>query len=70
MRSRYRMLVAGLGLVTLVWVGYLFALQIFDPFQLDQQRLTRYTPYKEIIIPTRGSIYDANGNLLVSSISY
>ncbi len=70
MRSRYLMLVAGLGLLTLVWVGYLFALQIFDPFQLDQQRLTRYTPHKEIIIPTRGSIYDANGNLLVSSISY
>lgn len=70
MRSRYRMLVAAFGLMTLLWVGYLFALQIFDPFKLDQQRLNRYTPYKEIIIPTRGSIYDANGNLMVSSISY
>jgi hypothetical protein len=30
----------------------------------------RYIPDKEILIPTRGSIYDANGDLLVSSISY
>lgn len=70
MRSRYKLLAVCFGLLTLLWVGYLFALQIFDPFKLDQQRLTRYTPHKEIIIPTRGSIYDANGNLLVSSISY
>ena len=30
----------------------------------------RYTPQKEILIPRRGSILDAKGNLLVSSISY
>ncbi len=30
----------------------------------------RYTPKKEILIPRRGSILDAKGNLLVSSISY
>ncbi|MCB5247664.1 MAG: penicillin-binding transpeptidase domain-containing protein [Candidatus Cloacimonetes bacterium] len=70
MRSRYLLLVGGFGLLTLLWIGYLFALQLFDPFQLDQQRLNRYTPHKEIIIPTRGAIYDANGNLLVSSISF
>lgn len=70
MRSRYQVLRAVLGLVTLLWVGYLFTLQIFDPFKLDQQRKNRYTPHKEIIIPTRGSIYDASGNLLVSSISF
>ncbi len=67
MRSRYLILAGTLGLVTLVWVGYLFALQIFDPFQFDHNR---YIPLKEIIIPTRGSIYDSNGNLMVSSISY
>ncbi len=70
MRSRYHLLKIILGLVTLLWVGYLFTLQVFDPFKLDQQRKNRYTPHKEIIIPTRGSIYDASGNLLVSSISF
>ena len=30
----------------------------------------RYTPQKEILVPRRGSILDAKGNLLVSSISY
>ena len=70
MRSRYQLLKIILGLVTLLWVGYLFTLQVFDPFKLGQQRKTRYTPHKEIIIPTRGSIYDASGNLLVSSISF
>jgi cell division protein FtsI/penicillin-binding protein 2 len=70
MRSRYRLLVVFFGMLTLVWAGYLFALQIFDPFKLGDARRIRYTPHKEILIPTRGSIYDSNGNLLVSSISY
>ncbi|MFO8145460.1 MAG: penicillin-binding transpeptidase domain-containing protein [Candidatus Syntrophosphaera sp.] len=70
MRSRHRFLIFFLGFVTLVWAGYLFSLQIFDPFNLAHDRLIRYTPTKEILIPTRGSIYDANGDLLVSSISY
>lgn len=70
MRSRYLFLVIIFGLATLVWSAYLFALQIFDPFKLDRFRQLRYIPDKEILIPTRGSIYDANGDLLVSSISY
>ncbi len=70
MRSRYRFLVGFFALVTLVWAGYLFSLQIFDPFNLGSARRVRYTPHKEILVPTRGSIYDANGELLVSSISY
>lgn len=70
MRSRYWLLVLFFGFVTLVWVVYLFSLQIFDPFNLAHDRLIRYTPTKEILHPTRGSIYDANGDLLVSSISY
>lgn len=70
MRSRYRFLVLIFALATLVWTVYLFSLQIFDPFNLGRDRLIRYTPHKEILIPTRGSIYDVNGDLLVSSISY
>ncbi len=70
MRSRHRFLVFVFALLTLVWSVYLFSLQIFDPFNLAQGIRVRYTPNKEILIPTRGSIFDANGNLLVSSISY
>lgn len=70
MRSRYRFLVVIFALATLVWTVYLFSLQIFDPFNLGRDRLIRYTPRKEILIPTRGSISDINGDLLVSSISY
>lgn len=58
------------AIVALVWTVYLFSLQVFDPFNFAGTLRMRYTPHKEILIPTRGSIYDANGSLLVSSISY
>lgn len=70
MRTRYAFLVVVFGFLTLVWSIYLFSLQIFDPFNLTKTIERRYSPRKEMLIPTRGSIYDANGNLLVSSISY
>ncbi|MCB5245338.1 MAG: peptidoglycan glycosyltransferase, partial [Candidatus Cloacimonetes bacterium] len=70
MHSRHKILVVFFGLLTLLWASYLFILQIVDPFHLSDERRIRYTPYKEILIPTRGSIYDANGNILVSSISF
>lgn len=70
MRSRYRLLVIIFALLTALWSVYLFSLQIFDPFNLVEERRVRYTPHKDILIPTRGSIYDANGDLLVSSITY
>lgn len=70
MRSRYRFLVFIFGLTTLVWAAYLFSLQILDPLDLGPKVFPRYTPNKEILIPTRGSIFDANGRLLVSSVSY
>ncbi len=70
MRSRYYFLVVIIALVSTLWTVYLFSLQIFDPFNLARDRRIRYTPHKEILVPTRGSIYDANGSLLVSSISY
>ncbi len=70
MRSRYRLLVFLFGTLTLVWSIYLFSLQIFDPFNLTDSLFARYNPHTEVLIPTRGSIYDANGNLLVSSVSF
>lgn len=56
--------------VAVLWTVYLFSLQVFDPFNLSRDRRVRYTPHKEILIPTRGAVYDANGSLLVSSISH
>ena len=70
MHSRHKILVFIFGGLTLLWASYLFILQIVDPFHFADERRIRYTPYKEILIPTRGSIYDANGNLMVSSISF
>ncbi len=70
MRSRYYLMLGLFGLVSLVWTAYLFSIQIFDPFKLSDVRRRRYTPQKEILIPKRGAILDANGDLLVSSISY
>lgn len=70
MRSRYFSLIFVFVVVVLIWSGYLFCIQILDPFNLSHLRLVRYIPHKDILIPRRGSIYDAKGNLLVSSISY
>jgi cell division protein FtsI/penicillin-binding protein 2 len=64
------MLMVFFGAVSLLWTVYLFSLQIFDPFNLARQRTLRYTPHKEILVPTRGAIYDSKGSLLVSSVSY
>lgn len=70
MRSRYHFLILGFGFIVILWSGYLFCIQILDPFNLAQLRRVRYIPHKEILIPRRGSIYDSKGNLLASSISY
>ena len=70
MKKRYYGMVVLLGLVSLVWTAYLFSIQIFDPFKLADIRRVRYTPQKEILVPKRGAILDANGDLLVSSISF
>lgn len=70
MQSRYYFLLIIFGAAALVWSAYLFSIQILDPFNFAHMRRVRYIPRKEILIPRRGSIYDAKGNLLVSSISY
>ena len=70
MKSRFYFLVVIFGLAVAVWTVYLFCIQILDPFNLAGARRMRYTPQKEILIPRRGSILDAQGNLLVSSVIY
>lgn len=70
MQNRYRVL-AGFFLITaIIWSVYLFSLQVFNPIDLSSRIAGRYIPQKDILIPNRGPIYDANGSLLVSSIRY
>ncbi len=70
MRARFYALLVVFTLVVAVWTVYLFSIQIFDPLKLDYYRQIRYKPGKELLIPTRGSIFDNEGNLFVSSISF
>ncbi|MFA7025464.1 MAG: penicillin-binding transpeptidase domain-containing protein [Candidatus Cloacimonadaceae bacterium] len=70
MRSRYLAIIVIFGAAALLWSVYLFNIQILDPFSFAHLRRVRYTPRKEILIPRRGGIYDAKGNLLVSSVNY
>ena len=70
MRSRFYLLLVLFGVAALLWSAYLFSIQILDPFNFAHLRRVRYIPRKEILIPRRGAIFDAKGNMLVSSVSY
>jgi len=67
MKLRLRSLTIVYSAVIVVWVVYLFSVQILDPFELRDKRTGRYKPSKEIIIPRRGPIFDRNNELLVIS---
>ncbi len=54
----------------LLWVVYLFTIQILDPFNFKDTIEIRQNPSKKIIVAERGNIYDRNSELLVSSIKY
>jgi cell division protein FtsI/penicillin-binding protein 2 len=70
MRARFYTLLILFAAVALLWTAYLFTIQIFDPLNMEYYRQVRYKSEKEILVPTRGSIYDSNGNLFVSSVAY
>jgi cell division protein FtsI/penicillin-binding protein 2 len=70
MRSRFYFLLVIFSAIALLWSAYLFSIQILDPFNFAHLRRVRYIPRKEILIPQRGEIYDSQGNLLASSISF
>jgi cell division protein FtsI/penicillin-binding protein 2 len=70
MRLRFVILLILFSIVIVIWTVYLFCVQIFDPLNLDYYRQIRYKPSKEILIPSRGSILDCNGNLFVSSVAF
>ncbi len=70
LNPRYLSLTVVFISIALIWAAYLLSIQLLDPLNLSEITRTRYTPGKEILIPTRGAIYDIKGNTLVSSISY
>ena len=67
MREDYRhiRLLVGLGVVVLLLLGKLFSLQILNP-RLKEDADRNSTIY-ETVYPTRGIIYDRNGNILVGN---
>ena len=67
MREDYRhiRLLVGLGVVVLLLLGKLFSLQILNP-RLKEDADRNSTIY-ETVYPTRGIIFDRNGNILVGN---
>ncbi len=57
-------------LLLVLWIGYLFNVQVFDPYKLHQTIEIRKNPSKELIIPKRGNIYDRNLDLLVGTTKF
>jgi cell division protein FtsI/penicillin-binding protein 2 len=70
MRIRFYILMGLFGLIAITWSVYLFSIQMFDPLDLGYYIDVRYKPGKEILIPTRGSVFDSGGDLLVSSVAF
>lgn len=70
MKKRFLFFMGINGFIILVWAVYLFTVQILDPYGFEQNRRVRYTPAKELHIPTRGNIYDRNRELLARSVRF
>ncbi len=70
MNYRFKTILLIFFFISTVWLVYLFIIQIFDPFNLYAYTRLRYNAHKELIIPSRGNIYDTNGALIVSSMKY
>ncbi len=70
MNVRIKYFVAINIIIVLIFIGYLFSIQILDAHHLKSTVQIRQNPSKEILIPERGNIYDREGELLVSSVKY
>ena len=62
--KRHIPLLIGLTIAALALLGKIFSLQVIDRYKEDADRNS--TVY-ETIYPTRGIIYDRNGNILVGN---
>ena len=63
--GRHIRLLIGLGVAALVLLGKIFSLQILD--DRYKEDADRNSTIYETIYPTRGVIYDRNGNILVGN---
>lgn len=70
MHTRSVILLVVFSVIILIWTVYLFSIQAFDPLHLSSNGDLFYKPGKEIMIPTRGSIMDSQGGVLVSSVAF
>ena len=70
MNTRIKFFIVFNILLILIWIGYLFSIQILDAHRLKATVQIRQNPSKQILIPNRGNIYDRDGELLVSSLKY
>ncbi len=57
-------------MIAVLWIAQLFLIQVKDVYNLKRLRLRRNSPVKEFINPMRGSIYDRNQELLVTTEKY
>ncbi|MCD4652081.1 MAG: penicillin-binding protein 2, partial [Candidatus Cloacimonetes bacterium] len=69
-RFRFYSLMAFIGCGIVLWIAYLFSVQVLNLHDFTYKCRLRYQPAKEIIIPYRGAIMDSGGNLLVNSVKY
>jgi len=65
--TRYNFLLILFLLIAVLWLAQLFSIQVMDVYKLKRLRLQRNSPVKEFINPVRGSIYDRNDELLVTT---
>ncbi len=70
MKSRFILLLIIFSVIIIYWILHLFAVQVVDLYDLRYRSEGRYIPGKEILYPYRGSIFDRNGKMMVSSLKY
>ena len=64
-RDRFIRLLIGLGVAVAILLGRIFFIQIIDPSY--KESAVRNSMVEETIYPTRGVIYDRNGDILVGN---
>ena len=63
--TRHTRLLIGLGVVAAILLGKIFSIQILDDHYKADAEIN--STVKEMILPTRGVIYDRNGSILVGN---